>query len=129
MNSICLNFRVHLPYYYKKYHFFDIGVNHDYYDTLRCESEVKRVSERCYLPANKLMMTLLERYPERFSFSLAISVYFLAPSVEQQRFHIIFAFAFFVFKTNIELHRARSGTWLIVAYHTIVANIGNGFAV
>ena len=73
MNSICLNFRVHLPYYYKKYHFFDIGVNHDYYDTLRCESEVKRVSERCYLPANKLMMTLLERYPERFSFSLAIS--------------------------------------------------------
>lgn len=73
MNSICLNFRVHLPYYYKRYNFFDIGINHDYYDTLRCEHEVKRASERCYIPANNLMMTLIERYPERFSFSLSIS--------------------------------------------------------
>ena len=64
MNSICLNFRVHLPYYYKRYNFFDIGINHDYYDTLRCEHEVKRASERCYIPANNLMMTLIERYPE-----------------------------------------------------------------
>ena len=73
MNSICLNYKVHLPYFYKKYQFFDIGVNHDYYDTLRCEAEVQRISERSYLPANELMYSLIERYPDRFSFALAIT--------------------------------------------------------
>lgn len=73
MNSICLNFKVHLPHYYKKYHFFDIGSEHNYYDHKKENSIVQKVSQRCYIPANNLMMNLIAKYGDKVSFSFTIS--------------------------------------------------------
>ena len=73
MNAICLNFKVHQPYYYKKYHFFDIGVTHDYYDHSRNEEMIRRVSRSCYIPTNNMLLKLIERYGDKLSFSMTIS--------------------------------------------------------
>ena len=61
MNAICLNFKEHLPYKYKRYHFFDIGSEHVYYDYNATKELLQMVAKRCYIPANNMMMNLIER--------------------------------------------------------------------
>lgn len=73
MNAICLNFKVHLPYKYKRYHFFDIGSEHVYYDYNATKELLQMVARRCYIPANNMMMNLIERYGDKVSFSFTIS--------------------------------------------------------
>jgi len=77
MPSVCFYFQVHQPYRIKKYSFFDIGKDDDYFgDTqegdLNNEWIMKKVARKCYLPTNKLLLRLIKKYPElRFSFSFS----------------------------------------------------------
>lgn len=76
MPKICFYFQVHQPYRVKNYHIFDIGQNSSYFDAeegLVCNQEIlKKVSHKCYLPTNKLLLKLLRRHPEfRISFSFS----------------------------------------------------------
>lgn len=73
MSAICLYFQVHQPFRLRTYRFFDIGDNHYYYDDFQNRSIVKRVATRCYLPANKLMLELIERHGKQFKVSFSIS--------------------------------------------------------
>ncbi len=73
MSSICLNFQVHITYCYKIYHFFDIGQQHSYYDEYQMDYLTRRIAERCYVPANNLMLELIQRYGKKFNISFAIS--------------------------------------------------------
>lgn len=45
----------------------------DYFDTAANKELVDRLAEECYLPANKLMQSLIEKYKGRFRLSFAIS--------------------------------------------------------
>ncbi len=73
MPSICFYFQVHQPYRLKEYTFFDIGNNHHYYDDEKNRQVLDKVSERCYLPTNKLMLDLIKKHKGEFKISYAIS--------------------------------------------------------
>ncbi|HAH22333.1 MAG TPA: alpha-amylase, partial [Prolixibacteraceae bacterium] len=73
MRSICLFFQVHQPVRLKKFTFFDIGNVDYYYDDHRNETNIRGVAESCYLPANKIILDLINKYQGRFKVAYSIS--------------------------------------------------------
>ncbi|MCK5137318.1 MAG: glycoside hydrolase family 57 protein [Bacteroidales bacterium] len=73
MRTICLYFQVHQPFRFRRYRFFDIGHDHYYYDDYSNESILHKVAEKCYLPANALMLDLIEKHGDRFKIAFSIS--------------------------------------------------------
>ncbi len=72
MNNICFHFQISQPFRLRTYRFFDINQNHDYFDDYQNHYLAQRLAERCYLPANKMMLELIRKHPE-FKFSFSIS--------------------------------------------------------
>ncbi|MGQ8336068.1 glycoside hydrolase family 57 protein [Sunxiuqinia sp. A32] len=73
MRAICFNFQVHQPFRYRRYRFFDIGNDHYYYDDYSNETILRKVADRCYLPANKLMLELIKKHKGKFKISYSIT--------------------------------------------------------
>ncbi len=73
MRSICLYFQVHQPFRLRTYRFFNIGDDHHYYDDYQNRQIIKRVAEKCYLPANKMMLDLIKEYGTAFKISFSVS--------------------------------------------------------
>ncbi len=77
MPSVCFYFQVHQPYRIKKYSFFDIGNDSNYFNDagegdLNNQRIMEKVAQKSYLPTNKILLELLRKYPEfRFSFSFS----------------------------------------------------------
>lgn len=77
MPKVCFYFQVHQPLRIKKYRFFDIGTDDDYFndpsETSRNNKLVfKKVADKCYLRANAVLLDLLQKHPEfKVSFSLS----------------------------------------------------------
>lgn len=71
--SICFYFQVHQPHRLRLYRFFDIGREDYYYDDFANKTILKRVAEKCYLPANELMLELIKRYKGNFKVTYSIS--------------------------------------------------------
>ncbi|MBP9750147.1 MAG: glycoside hydrolase family 57 protein [Candidatus Pacebacteria bacterium] len=77
MSAVCMYFQVHQPRRIKRYGFFDIGADHAYFndDSDRDTNNariVRKVAEKCYLPANATLLENLRAHPEfkvAFSFS------------------------------------------------------------
>ena len=73
MKGICLFFGVHQPLRLKRYRFFDIGNDHYYYDDFTNESILREVSEKCYLPANNLLLKLIKKHKGAFKVSFSLT--------------------------------------------------------
>ena len=73
MRTICFYFQVHQPFRFKRYRFFDIGNDHYYYDDFSNESILQKVAGKCYLPANELMLELINKYKGKFKIAYSIS--------------------------------------------------------
>jgi len=73
MKSICLYFKVHQPVRLRRFRFFDIGNSDYYYDDCANETILSRVAENCYLPANKIILDLINKYQGRFKVAFSIS--------------------------------------------------------
>ena len=73
MKTICLYFQVHQPYRLKRYRFFDMGNDHYYYDDFTNRAIMEKVAENCYIPANNLMLELIEKYGKKFKLSFSLS--------------------------------------------------------
>ncbi|MCF8378579.1 MAG: glycoside hydrolase family 57 protein [Bacteroidales bacterium] len=73
MQTISLYFQVHQPFRYRNYRFFEIGNDHYYYDDYQNESILLKVAEKCYLPANQIMLDLIKKYDGKFKLSFSIS--------------------------------------------------------
>ena len=72
MADICLYFQVHQPNRLKPYSFFDIGHDPYYEDDALNRDILRKVSEKCYLPASQLMLDILNAHPEfKVAFSLS----------------------------------------------------------
>ncbi len=77
MPSVCFYFQVHQPYRLKKYRFFNIGKDHDYFSLSDENSNynkqiLQKVIKKCYLPTNTLLLELLNNHPEfKICFSLS----------------------------------------------------------
>jgi alpha-amylase len=73
MRTICLYFQVHQPFRFRRYRFFDIGNEHYYYDDYTNESILRKVADRCYLPANKILLELIKKHEGKFKVAFSIS--------------------------------------------------------
>ncbi len=72
MVSVCFYFQVHQPFRMRKYSVFEIGKRHDYFDDAKNIEVLKKVARKCYLPANQVMLELLNKHPEfKISYSLS----------------------------------------------------------
>lgn len=75
--AIVLYLHVHQPYRIKHYTIFDTGHDHQYFNAdfdsrESNEKVIRKVSEKSYLPTNKLLKELIDQHPE-FRISLSIT--------------------------------------------------------
>ena len=73
MVAVCFYFQVHQPYRMRKYPVFDVGKNSDYFDHDKNAGIMRKVAEKCYLPANRTIMDLIKHTGGRFKASYSIS--------------------------------------------------------
>ncbi|KPK83900.1 MAG: alpha-amylase, partial [Bacteroides sp. SM23_62_1] len=73
MRTICLYFQVHQPFRFRRYRFFDIGNEHYYYDDYTNESILRKVADKCYLPANRILQELIHKHEGKFKVAFSIS--------------------------------------------------------
>jgi alpha-amylase len=67
-----LYFQVHQPRRLKRFQFFDVGFGHNYFDDALNKEIVCRIASNCYLPANRLLLKLIEKYPAiKVTFSIS----------------------------------------------------------
>jgi len=71
--NICLYFQVHQPYRLKKYAIFNTERDYDYFDEDKNKQIVQGIAERCYLPANALMLELIKKYKGRFKIAYSLT--------------------------------------------------------
>jgi alpha-amylase len=73
MRTICLYFQVHQPFRFRRYRFFDIGNEHYYYDDYTNESILRKVADKCYLPANRILLEMIKKHEGKFKVAFSIS--------------------------------------------------------
>lgn len=66
-------FQVHQPFRFRRYRFFDIGNEHYYYDDYTNESILRKVADKCYLPANKILLEIIKKHEGKFKVAFSIS--------------------------------------------------------
>jgi alpha-amylase len=69
--SVCLYFQVHQPWRLRRYSVFDSDTN--YFDSRRNGDLCRGVAQRCYLPANRMMLDLIRQHGGRFRLAYSIS--------------------------------------------------------
>ena len=102
MKPICLFFQVHQPIRLRTYRFFDIGVNHDYYNDYLNKMTVTKVGAQCYIPMNNLLMRLIDEFGDNVKISLSIS----GTTIEQMKWFapdVLESFQKLVKTGNVEL--------------------------
>ncbi len=77
MKKICLYFQVHQPFRLRTYRFFDIGHNHNYFDDYANRNHFRQVAEKCYLPANQILLELLNKHKGKFKVAFSLSGIFI----------------------------------------------------
>ncbi len=81
--AVCFYFQVHQPFRLKRYRFFDLGHDHYYYDDFLNESIMRKVADKCYLPANKIILDLINKHKGKFKVSFSLS----GPVINQFRLY------------------------------------------
>lgn len=71
--AICFYFQVHQPFRLKRYRFFDLGQDHYYYDDYSNESIMRKVADKCYLPANEILLDLVRKNKGKFKFTFSLT--------------------------------------------------------
>ncbi len=64
---------MHQPYRLRKYHIFEIGNGANYFDKVKNEEICRKVSNKCYLPANKLIYDLIHETDGKFRVSYSLT--------------------------------------------------------
>ncbi len=71
MASVVFYFQVHQPFRLRRYSIFDSDPC--YFDNWRNEQICRKVAEKCYLPANRLILDLVRKHEGRFRVSYSIT--------------------------------------------------------
>ncbi len=71
--SVCFYFQVHQPFRLRHYPVFDIGKNHEYFDEQKNKEICLKVASKCYLPANKLILDLINATEGKFKAAFSIT--------------------------------------------------------
>ncbi|MDR0421646.1 MAG: glycoside hydrolase family 57 protein [Proteiniphilum sp.] len=73
MKTICIYFQLHQPFRLKRYRFFNIGRDHYYYDDYANEDILQQIAGRSYVPANRMLLDLINQYKGKFKVAFSIS--------------------------------------------------------
>ncbi|MBK8004940.1 MAG: alpha-amylase [Gemmatimonadetes bacterium] len=73
MTDICIYAQVHQPFRLREYRLFDIGTEAAYFDDEANRRLLRRVADKCYLPANRLLTQLIRSSGRRFKVALSLS--------------------------------------------------------
>lgn len=73
MQHIVFYFQVHQPYRLKHLGVLDIGSGQDVFDEELNAATVRKVGDKCYLPANRVLAELIDRYDGKFKVSFSIT--------------------------------------------------------
>jgi alpha-amylase len=76
MTSICLYFEVHQPIRLNRFSVFNIGNNNFpilYFDEKLNKEIFKKVTKKCYLPTNNLLLDLVNKYDGKFRISFSLT--------------------------------------------------------
>ncbi|MDK2851934.1 MAG: alpha-amylase [Proteiniphilum sp.] len=73
MKNICFYFQIHQPFRLKRYRFFNIGRDHYYFDDYANEEILQQIAARSYVPANRMLLDLINQYKGKFKVAFSIS--------------------------------------------------------
>ncbi|MEA4917947.1 glycoside hydrolase family 57 protein [Proteiniphilum sp.] len=73
MKTICIYFQLHQPFRLKRYRFFNIGRDHYYFDDYANEDILQQIASRSYVPANRMLLDLVNQYKGKFKVAFSIS--------------------------------------------------------
>src|SRR5439155_9839326 len=75
MPAVCFYFQVHQPFRLRPFTIFDVGAGERpaYFDDAKNAEIVRRVADKCYRPANRLLLDLIDRYAGRFSVTFSLT--------------------------------------------------------
>jgi len=73
MRSICFYFQVHQPVRLRRYRFFEIGKNHQYFDDHANRTIMQKVAAKGYLPTNQMLLDLIREYGQQFKVSFSVT--------------------------------------------------------
>lgn len=73
MKTICLYFEIHQIIHLKRYRFFDIGIDHYYYDDYENERSITDIAERSYMPALETLLAMIKQGNGYFKVAFSIS--------------------------------------------------------
>lgn len=73
MVSVCFYFQVHQPVRLRRYSVFEINHNHDYFDHCKNRQVIKKVANKCYIPANDAILDIIRKTNGRFKASFSIT--------------------------------------------------------
>ena len=71
MASVCFYFQVHQPLRLRHYTVFDS--NDQYFDDYKNSSVCRKVANKCYLPANRLLLNIIRQFEGRFKVAYSIT--------------------------------------------------------
>ena len=71
MPSVCFYFQVHQPFRLKHYTVFDKSPT--YFDEFKNAAICRKVANKCYLPANRLLLDLIRKFDGRFKVAFSVT--------------------------------------------------------
>jgi len=73
MVSICFYFHIHQPHRLGKYVVLDFGEHSNYFDEQKNKEIIQKVTKKCYLPTNELLLDLITKHEGKFKISFSIT--------------------------------------------------------
>ena len=73
MKTICLNFNIHKSVLLKKYRFFDIGNDNNYFDTYTTDLLTEKDAKDYIIPLLEMLERLSDNFNGKFKCSMTIS--------------------------------------------------------
>ena len=83
MKTICLYFEIHQIIHLKRYRFFDIGIDHYYYDDFENDRSISDIAERSYMPALNVLQQMIQDHGKYFKVAFSLS----GVGIEQLEMH------------------------------------------
>jgi len=73
MINMVFYFQVHQPYRIRNFSVLDIGKHQDCFDDTLNAEVMRKVANKCYLPTNKLLLQLIDKFEGKFKVSFSIT--------------------------------------------------------
>jgi alpha-amylase len=101
MLHIVFYFQVHQPYRLRPYRVLNIGESHDYFDDGLNKYIIEKVADKCYIPANNIILDLINRFEGRFKVSFGVTGTFIE-QVRQYRPDVLDSFRNLAQQSGVE---------------------------